>query len=225
MAAAVPGFVRSFCSSVHPRGGACARAVPDPGWRRPALSGVSPQPGGKQLTSRTHCTGGLKKERQLPTAHGACPQIEAGGQWDCICPNKKAQTWPGGQSCPCLSPEEGEWGSGLVGQLGSWDTWGAAASAPGLLVTHSGGPGLERPCSEAPPYVNIPVSPSSKTQLHYMGLELQGASAGIRGAGASRYAQIDIMATEAAHRVGAQHAQSREERLPELEQRRKGALR
>lgn len=169
--------------------------------------------------------------------------------------------------------------------------------------------------------MNIPVSPSSKTQLHYMGLELQGASAGIRGgsprgglplpghlrppqgrglppppgsppvhalaklcpegvalpssqlskppqaqvldpitssrprplreawatrgfleaggmgaagpahpgllpgAGASRYAQIDITATEAAHRVGAQHAQSREERLPELERRRKGALR
>lgn len=43
------------------------------------------------------------------------------------------------------------------------------------------------------------------------------------GAGTSRYAQIDITATEAAHRAGARHAQSREERLPELEQRRKGA--
>lgn len=46
----------------------------------------------------------------------------------------------------------------------------------------------------------------------------------LSGAGASRYAQIDITATEVAHRVGAQHAQTREERLPELEQRRKGAL-
>ncbi|XP_077731912.1 protein Dok-7 isoform X9 [Canis aureus] len=110
---------------------------------------------------------------------------------------------------------------------------GAAASPPGLLMTHSGSPGpkpgLEaespgpgRPSSEAPPYLNIPVSPSSKTQLLYLGLELQGAGAGIRGAGASRYAQIDIAATEAAHRVGAQHAQTREQRLPELEQRRKG---
>lgn len=44
------------------------------------------------------------------------------------------------------------------------------------------------------------------------------------GAGASRYAQIDITAMEAAHRVGARHAQTREERLPELEQRKRGAL-
>uniref|UniRef100_A0ABI7Y8A9 Docking protein 7 n=1 Tax=Felis catus TaxID=9685 RepID=A0ABI7Y8A9_FELCA len=102
---------------------------------------------------------------------------------------------------------------------------GAAAPPPGLLMTRSGAAGPERPWGEAPPYVNIPVSPSSKTQLHYMGLELQGAGAGVRGAGASRYAQIDITATEAAHRAGAQHAQTREERLPELEQRRKGAPR
>ncbi|GAB5570991.1 protein Dok-7 isoform X5 [Prionailurus iriomotensis] len=92
-------------------------------------------------------------------------------------------------------------------------------------MTRPGAAGPERPWGEAPPYVNIPVSPSSKTQLHYMGLELQGAGAGVRGAGASRYAQIDITATEAAHRAGAQHAQTREERLPELEQRRKGAPR
>ncbi|XP_072593727.1 protein Dok-7 isoform X5 [Vulpes vulpes] len=59
---------------------------------------------------------------------------------------------------------------------------GAAASPPGLLTTHSGAPGPGRPSSEAPPYLNIPVSPSSKTQLLYLGLELQGAGAGIRGA-------------------------------------------
>lgn len=47
----------------------------------------------------------------------------------------------------------------------------------------------------------------------------------LTGAGASRYAQIDVTAMETAHRVGAQHAQARQERLWELEQqqRRSGA--
>ncbi|XP_010846439.1 PREDICTED: protein Dok-7 [Bison bison bison] len=44
-------------------------------------------------------------------------------------------------------------------------------------------------------------------------------------AGASRYALIDVAATEAAHRAGAQHAQAREERLPAPEQRPKAAPR
>ncbi|XP_045384423.1 protein Dok-7 isoform X2 [Lemur catta] len=108
---------------------------------------------------------------------------------------------------------------------------GAAASPPGLEMTHSGAPGPvaadspgpERPHGEGPTYANIPVSPSSRRQPHYVGLELQEAGSGIRGAGTSRYAQIDITATETAQRVGAQHAQAREERLSELEQRRKGA--
>ncbi|XP_062964039.1 protein Dok-7 isoform X2 [Cynocephalus volans] len=99
---------------------------------------------------------------------------------------------------------------------------GAAALPPGSVRTHSGSPGPERTLGEAPTYMNIPVSPSSKKQLHYTGLELPEASAGVRGAGTSRYAQIDIAATETAHRVGTRHAQTREERLPELEQRRKG---
>ncbi|XP_066892874.1 protein Dok-7 isoform X2 [Kogia breviceps] len=55
---------------------------------------------------------------------------------------------------------------------------GAAASAPGLPVMHSG---PERPCSEAPTYVNVPASPSPPGQLHYLGLQLQEAGAGIRG--------------------------------------------
>lgn len=80
-------------------------------------------------------------------------------------------------------------------------------------------PGPERPRGEPPAYVNIPVSPPSGKQLHYMGLELQEASEGVRGASASLYAQIDIAATEMAHRVGAQHARAREEQLSELEQR------
>ncbi|KAM4672805.1 protein Dok-7 [Amazona ochrocephala] len=84
-------------------------------------------------------------------------------------------------------------------------------------------PTSDRPLSEAATYVNIPVSPTSKKQLHYMELELQEHSASIRGSGSSRYAQIDIAATETAHKVGTQHAQCREERLQELEQKKKGA--
>uniref|UniRef100_A0A7M4E3S8 Docking protein 7 n=1 Tax=Crocodylus porosus TaxID=8502 RepID=A0A7M4E3S8_CROPO len=80
----------------------------------------------------------------------------------------------------------------------------------------------DRPRSEMATYVNIPVSPTSKKQLHYMELELQEPSPGIRGSGATRYAQIDIAATETAHKVGTQHAQFREERLQELEQKKKG---
>ncbi|KAM4811331.1 protein Dok-7 isoform X1 [Urocitellus parryii] len=108
---------------------------------------------------------------------------------------------------------------------------GAAASPPGPTMTHPGppgpvaaeSPGLERRRSSTPTYVNLPVSPSSRQRLHYLGLELQEAGLGVRGAGPAHYAQIDIAATETAHRVGAQHAQAREERLSELEQRRKGA--
>ncbi|KFQ75149.1 Protein Dok-7 [Phaethon lepturus] len=80
----------------------------------------------------------------------------------------------------------------------------------------------DRPHSETATYVNIPVSPTSKKQLHYMELELQEPSTSIRGSGSSRYAQIDIAATETAHKVGTQHAQCREERLQELEQKKKG---
>ncbi|XP_009704770.1 PREDICTED: protein Dok-7-like, partial [Cariama cristata] len=84
-------------------------------------------------------------------------------------------------------------------------------------------PTTDRPQSETATYVNIPVSPTSKKQLHYMELELQETSTSIRGSGSSRYAQIDIAATETAHKVGTQHAQCREERLQELEQKKKGA--
>nr|XP_030126504.3 protein Dok-7 isoform X5 [Taeniopygia guttata] len=84
-------------------------------------------------------------------------------------------------------------------------------------------PTPDRPQSETATYVNIPVSPTSKKQLHYMELELQESSTSIRGSGSSRYAQIDIAATETAHKVGTQHAQCREERLQELEQKKKGA--
>ncbi|XP_051756250.1 protein Dok-7 isoform X2 [Ctenopharyngodon idella] len=70
-------------------------------------------------------------------------------------------------------------------------------------------------------YVNIPTSPTSKKQLHYMELELQESSTTIRGKISSKYAQIDIAATEAAHRAGTQHALGREEGLQRLEQQRR----
>lgn len=193
-------------------------------------------------------------------------------------------------------------------------TAASPTGSPGPVAVDS--PGPERPRGEPPAYVNIPVSPPSGKQLHYMGLELQEASEGVRGgslpfmealtvgdwdhslkalpptspvqqpsvrelflqppprrqtsptpsparphplrvsplrhfrgpgwgtgvegrvtglgslgaqaaahhrllsgASASLYAQIDIAATEMAHRVGAQHARAREEQLSELEQR------
>ncbi|XP_006875388.1 PREDICTED: protein Dok-7 [Chrysochloris asiatica] len=93
----------------------------------------------------------------------------------------------------------------------------AAATPTGLPRAGALGPGD----SEAPVYLNLPVSPSAGKQPHYLGLQLQGAGPAVRGASASRYAHIDVTATETAHRVGTQHAQTREERLPELEQRRR----
>ncbi|XP_070786325.1 protein Dok-7-like [Enoplosus armatus] len=90
----------------------------------------------------------------------------------------------------------------------------------------------ERPRSEGVTYVNIPVSPTSKKQLNYMELELQEPGGpGTRGTAAhlppqrkscTKYAQIDITATETAHKVGTQHALGRQEGLHTLELRRKG---
>ncbi|KAM8899336.1 protein Dok-7-like isoform 5-T5 [Spinachia spinachia] len=100
-----------------------------------------------------------------------------------------------------------------------------AASAPPPEA-----PLAERPRGEAVTYVNIPVSPTSKKPLNYMELELQEPGAGPRGTAAQRkkrrsstkYAQIDIAATETAHKVGTQHALGRQEGLHALEQRRRG---
>ncbi|XP_061101543.1 protein Dok-7 isoform X3 [Conger conger] len=98
-------------------------------------------------------------------------------------------------------------------------------------ASHAGGV-TDRSRGDGVTYVNIPISPTSKKQLHYMELELQEPGSGVRGnpvqlrrhrGGSTKYAQIDIAATETAHRVGSQHAQGREDRLQELEQKRKGA--
>uniref|UniRef100_UPI0037E88387 protein Dok-7-like n=1 Tax=Semicossyphus pulcher TaxID=241346 RepID=UPI0037E88387 len=83
----------------------------------------------------------------------------------------------------------------------------------------------ERPRGEGVTYVNIPVSPTSKKQLNYMELELlelQELGPGTRGSSSTKYAQIDITATETAHKVGTQHALGRQEGLHTLELRRKG---
>uniref|UniRef100_A0A8C3A406 Docking protein 7 n=1 Tax=Cyclopterus lumpus TaxID=8103 RepID=A0A8C3A406_CYCLU len=77
----------------------------------------------------------------------------------------------------------------------------------------------ERPRGEGVTYVNIPVSPTSKKQLNYIELELQEPGPGPRG---TAYAQIDITATETAHKVGTQHALGRQEGLHTLELRKKG---
>ncbi|XP_056431680.1 protein Dok-7-like isoform X3 [Gadus chalcogrammus] len=99
------------------------------------------------------------------------------------------------------------------------------------------GPVPERPwAGDGVTYVNIPISPTSKKQLNYMELEIQETGApGFRGPGAllpaqrtkggssTRYAHIDITATETAHKVGTQHALGRQEGLHTLEFRRRGA--
>ncbi|XP_039677985.1 protein Dok-7-like isoform X3 [Perca fluviatilis] len=88
----------------------------------------------------------------------------------------------------------------------------------------------ERPRSEGVTYVNIPVSPTSKKQLNYMELELQEPGPGTvahpppQRKSSTKYAQIDITATETAHKVGTQHALGRQEGLHTLELRRKGTL-
>ncbi|XP_026702982.1 protein Dok-7 [Athene cunicularia] len=99
----------------------------------------------------------------------------------------------------------------------------ALSASEGAVGYSADIPASDRPHGETATYVNIPVTPTSKKQLHYMELELQEPSTSIRGSGSSRYAQIDIAATETAHKVGTQHAQCREERLQELEQKKKGA--
>uniref|UniRef100_A0A672LVM7 Docking protein 7 n=1 Tax=Sinocyclocheilus grahami TaxID=75366 RepID=A0A672LVM7_SINGR len=90
-----------------------------------------------------------------------------------------------------------------------------------VCVCVTGSALTDRLRGDAVTYVNIPTSPTSKKLLHYMELELQESSAAVRGKSSSKYAQIDIAATEAAHRAGSQHALGREEGLQRLEQQRR----
>ncbi|XP_028330419.1 protein Dok-7-like [Gouania willdenowi] len=96
-----------------------------------------------------------------------------------------------------------------------------------LLSETEENPFPERPRTEGVTYVNIPVSPTSKKQVNYMELELQEPGHCSRGPAAhqrkssTKYAHIDITATETAHKVGTQHALGRQEGLHALELRRK----
>lgn len=54
-----------------------------------------------------------------------------------------------------------------------------STGSPGPTAADS--PGPERSRSEMPTYVNIPISPPSRPQLHYLGLEFSGASGSVRG--------------------------------------------
>ncbi|XP_017579276.2 protein Dok-7 isoform X1 [Pygocentrus nattereri] len=96
-----------------------------------------------------------------------------------------------------------------------------------VLPAEAGSIVTDRLQGDSANYVNIPVSPTSKRQLHYMELDLQDVPETghtVRGTSSTKYAHIDITATETAQRVGAQHAQGREERLQELQQKRRGTL-
>ncbi|KAI5617691.1 protein Dok-7 isoform X1, partial [Silurus asotus] len=100
----------------------------------------------------------------------------------------------------------------LMGSSGQWRSTDDPEDGSGVSERSKGGV----------TYVNIPISPVSKKQMHYMELELQEHSGTIRGKGTTKYAQIDITATETAHRVGTQHALGREAGLQKLEQWKKG---
>lgn len=54
-----------------------------------------------------------------------------------------------------------------------------STGSPGPTAADS--PRPERARGEMPTYVNIPVSPTSRLQLHYLGLEFPGASGSVRG--------------------------------------------
>ncbi|XP_035516975.1 protein Dok-7 isoform X1 [Morone saxatilis] len=91
-------------------------------------------------------------------------------------------------------------------------------------------------------YVNIPISPlpaKTNRELLYTELDLQeprsapvsSRCSAVRGntlqlcrpkEGSIRYAHLDITAMETAQRVGAEHVQGREDRLTQLESRRRG---
>ncbi|XP_071385890.1 protein Dok-7 [Centroberyx affinis] len=83
-------------------------------------------------------------------------------------------------------------------------------------------------------YVNIPISPlaaKASRELLYMELDLQERGTApvssppnsVREEGSIKYAHLDITAMEAAQRVGAEHAQGREDRLTQLESSRRRA--
>ncbi|CAM5109811.1 unnamed protein product [Eretmochelys imbricata] len=175
----------------------------------------SPHPGmTRALFSACPICGGLKgtavlQSGVLPALPGASSVMAASGSLK-IPKGHTLQAGPKGGFGFMAPPAE------LGTSTGPEEPGGAVGYSTDLPVS-------DRPHSETTIYVNIPVTPTSKKQLHYMELELQEPSTGIRGGGSTKYAQIDIAATETAHKVGTQHAQCREERLQELEHKKKGS--
>ncbi|KAJ8008199.1 hypothetical protein DPEC_G00102310 [Dallia pectoralis] len=117
----------------------------------------------------------------------------------------------------------------LMGRCGT--QWFLHEAGGTMHVTPSDSTAPERPRGDGVTYVNIPVNPTPKKQLNYMEVDHQ-EPAGFRVTdhhlpgqrkSATKYAQIDIRATDAAHKTGTQHALGREEGLHTLELRRKGA--
>ncbi|KAG7222925.1 hypothetical protein INR49_015952 [Caranx melampygus] len=92
---------------------------------------------------------------------------------------------------------------------------------------------MYRPGDSTINYVNIPISPlpaKTNKELLYTELDLQepgsalasSPHSAVREEGSVRYAHLNITAMETAHRVGAEHVQGREDRLNQLENRRRG---
>lgn len=77
----------------------------------------------------------------------------------------------GTQGCqaPCSGLDPG-----VVSHRNTPRGWDRKREIVGPLSTGSPGP-------ESPTYANLPVSPSGRKQLHYLGLELQEAGVGVRG--------------------------------------------
>ncbi|ETE61001.1 Protein Dok-7, partial [Ophiophagus hannah] len=104
----------------------------------------------------------------------------------------QGQDWRGAEVAPCASSSSCE--------LCSSPSEAKPALFPACPVCG----GIQQLHGDMATYVNIPMSPTAKKQLHYMEVELQEPSGSVR---------------ETAHKVGTQHAHFREERLQELEKK------
>ncbi|XP_057186583.1 protein Dok-7 isoform X2 [Triplophysa rosa] len=174
-------------------------AAPPEGSTAPELQpAICPDCGGGKVVERSRCEMRGSSEHQKPFHETDDPK----GNYEQMAYMTDACRWPQFRA--------GEYGSMRI-----------SPGDMGLTV-------IDRLQGDSANYVNIPVSPTSKRQLHYIELDLQDrqeSSHTVRASNSStKYAHIDITATETVQRVGAQHAQGREQRLQELEQKRRGTL-
>lgn len=109
------------------------------------------------------------RERDRSLAQGGWRGVPGGeGGHGC---SEGSRSPRGGGRGTCGGTEAG----GLFASLSPGPPWECTAPLS------AGAPGLEGPSGEAPTYVNIPASPSSRKQLHYLGLELGESGAGVQG--------------------------------------------